>query len=276
MKRIKALILAVAMAVSSLSFGANEASAASTVAVYRMYNPNSGEHFYTTADTERDTLIRAGWRFEGIGWYAVSSGDSVYRLYNPNAGDHHYTMSASEKDNLVKCGWKYEGVSFFSDRSKTIPVYREYNPNAKKAGAHNYTTDNAEHKSLVKLGWKDEGTGFYAAAKGVSAKIVCNKKADDWKSDFTVIGKSYPAYIHYIINGGKSNTSYRSSVTVCNSSNNNVISTFTRTLTGVSSGDGIYHFLQNSSPSNAAVARVSTKLYDESGNLVAQKDFRWA
>ncbi|MGL9817018.1 MULTISPECIES: hypothetical protein [Enterococcus] len=48
---------------------------AATNDMYRLYNPNSGEHFYTANTHERDLLKRVGWSDEGIGWYAPTSGD---------------------------------------------------------------------------------------------------------------------------------------------------------------------------------------------------------
>lgn len=129
--------------------------------MYRLYNPNSGEHFYTANNTERRMLIKAGWTSEGIGWNAPLSGSPVYRLYNPNAGDHHYTQSAGERDALVKLGWKYESVGWNSGGS--VPLYRQYNPNA-KTGTHNYTKYRGERDALVKLGWNDEGISWYAVS----------------------------------------------------------------------------------------------------------------
>jgi hypothetical protein len=84
----------------------------------------------------------------------------VYRLYNPNAGDHHYTTSAGEKDSLVKAGWNYEGIGWYSDDAQTVPVYREYNPNA-KSGAHNFTTNKDEDTMLANAGWNQEGIAWY-------------------------------------------------------------------------------------------------------------------
>ena len=46
----------------------------STVNMYRLYNPNSGEHFYTSSNGERDHLISLGWNYEGIGWYGTGTG----------------------------------------------------------------------------------------------------------------------------------------------------------------------------------------------------------
>lgn len=129
--------------------------------MYRLYNPNSGEHFYTGSVVERDSVVKAGWNLEGIGWYApTSSNTPVYRLYNPNAGDHHYTMNWNEKEMLVSVGWTDEGIGWYSDDAKGVELYREYNPNA-KSGAHNYTADQNENDYLVKAGWQFEGTAWY-------------------------------------------------------------------------------------------------------------------
>ena len=131
------------------------------VEMYRLYNPNSGEHFYTAKAGEKDALVKVGWNYEGIGWNAPGSSiKPVYRLYNANAGDHHYTMKEKEKDVLVEAGWTYEGVGWYSDVNEGVPLYRQYNPNA-VSGSHNYTTNKKENDALVKLGWKEEGIGWY-------------------------------------------------------------------------------------------------------------------
>lgn len=130
--------------------------------LHRMYNPNSGEHFYTKSGSERYNLILSGWKYEGDGWIAPDTGDPVYRLYNENAGDHHYTMSGRERDNLVAAGWKYEGIGWYSAPKETgTPLYRLYNPNASGAGSHHYTTSEKEKNSLMSIGWKYEGIGWY-------------------------------------------------------------------------------------------------------------------
>lgn len=133
--------------------------------MYRVYNPNSGEHFYTSNKAEKDHLVNLGWKYEGIGWKAPTvSNYPVYRLYNANGGEHHYTMNVAEKNNLVKLGWKYEGIGWFSadpNDSNSVPLLREYNPNA-FSNNHNYTTNANEHSWLVGLGWKDEGKAWYA------------------------------------------------------------------------------------------------------------------
>ncbi|MDO4623473.1 MAG: hypothetical protein Q4B22_11020 [Eubacteriales bacterium] len=136
-------------------------SVTATKAMYRMYNPNSGEHFYTANAAERNHLKAIGWKYEGVSWKApVKSNTPVYRLYNPNSGDHHYTTNKGEKDMLVRAKWKYEGIGWYSDDNKGVPIYRQYNPNA-KVGSHNFTSSKSENNYLVRVGWKAEGIAWY-------------------------------------------------------------------------------------------------------------------
>lgn len=135
--------------------------AVKVVVMHRLYNPHSGEHFYTGSDNEKNFLIVQGWKYEGVGWKAPErSSTPVYRLYNPNGSDHHYTISLKERNYLIQAGWKYEGVGWYSDDAQGVPLYRQYNPNA-RTGSHNYTTDKRENDFLVRNGWNAEGIGWY-------------------------------------------------------------------------------------------------------------------
>ena len=136
-----------------------------TTPMYRLYNPNSGEHFYTGSIEERDTLVVAGWNYEGVAWNApIYTGEPVYRVFNPISGDHHYTMSQEEIDNLVSIGWNYEGVAWNSASPNNIPQYRMYNPNA-AIGSHHYTSSIEERDNLVSVGWHFEGIGWFGTLK---------------------------------------------------------------------------------------------------------------
>ena len=105
-------LCAVFMVPSGLAFADNAAE--ETQAMHRLYNPNSGEHFYTASDVEKDATVAAGWNYEGIGWHAPTTSETpVYRVYSGT--DHHYTMSEFERDSLVQAGWTDEGISFYSD-----------------------------------------------------------------------------------------------------------------------------------------------------------------
>lgn len=126
--------------------------------MFRLYNPNSGEHFYTSSTVERDSIIAVGWQDEGTGWIAPTEGDPVYRLYNQYAGEHHYTTSAVERDMLVSVGWNDEGIGWYAGGER--PLYRLYNPNA-YANNHHYSTDVGERDILISIGWQDEGIAWY-------------------------------------------------------------------------------------------------------------------
>ena len=83
-------------------------------AVYRMYNPNSGEHFYTKDKAERDSLVNSGWTYEADSGFDTPGNEAgvspVYRVYNPNSGLHHYTIESGEAKELVRIGWNFEGA----------------------------------------------------------------------------------------------------------------------------------------------------------------------
>lgn len=138
--------------------------------MHRLYNPNSGEHFYTASTFERDSLVRAGWRYEGVAWKApVSSKTPVYRLYSGT--DHHYTTSRGEALWLVTQGWSLESTSaWYSDDAKGVFMHRLFNPGVNPAaprnnsGSHHYTASRYEADRLVAVGWRYEGGSWYGCA----------------------------------------------------------------------------------------------------------------
>lgn len=86
--------------------------------VYRLYNVNTGDHYYTMSKREKDKLVEAGWKYEDMGWYfePQETEKPLYRLYNPNAkgaGSHHYTTSEKEKESLIAIGWNNENVAWY-------------------------------------------------------------------------------------------------------------------------------------------------------------------
>ena len=133
-----------------------------THSMYRMYNPNSGEHFYTGSMEERKVLEAAGWKYEGVGFtFPATTGKPVYRLYDKdNTMEHLYTMDEAEKDMLLAQGWVLEGVAFNSGREDEVPQYRLHNPNA-TIGAYHFTASREEKDALIAAGWEYQGIGFY-------------------------------------------------------------------------------------------------------------------
>ena len=138
------------------------------VPVYRLYNPNSSEHFFTKDEKEKKTLLRLGWVDEGEGFLGFESGtdeNAVYRLYNSSGGgEHFYTGNASERKALKDMGWSDEGIAWYSSGEKeSAPVYRLYNPSL---GRHLFTVDLKEVFSLLTVGWNYEGTPFASPNAG--------------------------------------------------------------------------------------------------------------
>jgi hypothetical protein len=137
---------------------------------YRLYNPNSGEHFYSGSREESLNLVQAGWNFEGAGFISPTAGDAVYRLYNAEHGDHIYTKNVDEVNALIQNGWTFDGgdwaAAFPSDSPENgRPVYRLHNPNAwesGKSGAWHFTMDETERDNLKAIGWEFEGVGWYS------------------------------------------------------------------------------------------------------------------
>lgn len=140
----------------------NTVPALKSTALYRIYNPKSGEHLYTKSMYEVKSLSQNGWNYEGVTSQQPASGDNVYRCYNPNSSEHLYTTSSYERDSLVKAGWKYEQIAFHSDTAKHTAIYRLFNPNAPQSKpSHVYTTSAYERDSLVKAGWRYEKISWY-------------------------------------------------------------------------------------------------------------------
>lgn len=219
--RFIAGVMCILLALSVLSVGvyAEEPNKYELTNVIRLYNPNSGEHFYTTDYDELDNLLSLGWKLENAAWVAVLPTESnaelevnpVYRLYNGNGGEHFFTADENEKNHLVSVGWKCEGIAFYSGdeltplitvnviyieegegirlpttvdewkkffddlingnfnervviKEETVEpvnaVYRLYNPNA-FSNNHMFTADKAERDYLVSIGWLYEGTAWY-------------------------------------------------------------------------------------------------------------------
>ena len=133
--------------------------------MFRMYNPNTGEHFYTGSTVERENLVVAGWHYEGVGFtFPANTGAPVHRLFQPSTGEHLYTMSEAEKNALMAQGWNYEGIAFNSAYDTEAVQHRLHNPNA-TVGAYHFTFSQEEMNNLIAAGWEYQGIGWYSCWK---------------------------------------------------------------------------------------------------------------
>lgn len=163
LRRAAVFLSMLSVMVSAAMTAPVSAWAVGTQVMWRLYNPNTGEHFYTANTYERGSLAQRGWRIEGAAWIAPTvSSTPVYRLYNPvvRGGDHHYTVNSHERDMPVRAGWRYEGVGWYSDDAHGVALQRVYNPNA-STGTHHYTIDTNERDALRRVGWRHEGIAWY-------------------------------------------------------------------------------------------------------------------
>ncbi len=222
---------------------ADDSSSSTRITMFRLYNPWTGEHFYTSDETERDNTVRAGWNDEGTGWIAPSKSTTpVYRLYNPyvSGGDHHYTTNKAERDKVQAAGWNYEGIGWYSvdeGESDRVPIYRQYNPFA-ETGTHNYTPDKDENDRLVKALWKAEGISWYGYSK-LTQEIDFSKAVVD-QSQKTYCAKQITPSAK--VTGLKAGTDY----TVAYGANKEVgQGTITITGKGSYTGSKVYKFTIN-------------------------------
>lgn len=90
---------------------------AGTVPMYRLYNPYSGDHFYTGDRKEYDHLGSIGWNKEGVSFYSADSSTDkpIYRLFNRwlTQGTHLVTTDKGEYDHLGSIGWNQECIAFY-------------------------------------------------------------------------------------------------------------------------------------------------------------------
>ena len=135
-----------------------------TVPLFRYWNPNNTDHFYTTNFAELGSG-RYGWALEGTQCFVASQSQPglapLYRYWNPGIGDHFYTTNFSELGN-GRYGWSLEGVQCYvytAPAANRAPLFRYWNA---AIGDHFYTTAWTELGG-GRYGWQYEGIQCYVA-----------------------------------------------------------------------------------------------------------------
>ncbi|WP_156648084.1 Ig-like domain-containing protein [Methylobacterium sp. Leaf88] len=146
--------------------------------VYRFFNTNTGGHFFTVSENERNIVQTSDpvYRAEGIGFGAleaksVAGAEEVYRFFNTKTGGHFFTTSEFERDQVIQTAPDYrpEGIGFYEfeadQGSSTDAVYRFYNT---KTGGHFFTVSENERNIVSSAGgdYRFEGIAFYAPDAG--------------------------------------------------------------------------------------------------------------
>ena len=139
--------------------------------VYRFLNNDTGVHFYTAGETERDAVaLLDNYTFEGASYQGVDplTGANnfvpVYRFLNEDTGVHLYTVSETERDAVEDLeNFAFEGEAFNAYATEvegSIPIYRFFNSTT---GAHFYTPSAVERDVVLELpNYESEGIAYYA------------------------------------------------------------------------------------------------------------------
>lgn len=157
---------------SALSQWLGASSPTLRVPVYRLYNTNTGTHFYTIDPAERDWAVQKirELTYEGVAFYAFgvpgTATNAVYRFYNREKGVHFYTISQAERDQVIATlpQFTFEGVAWYANTapgSAATQMYRFYN---REKGVHFYTISPAERDQVISTlpQFSYEGVGYYA------------------------------------------------------------------------------------------------------------------
>ena len=150
----------------TLAMAANVGDIVTAKPVYRLYNPTTTEHLYTTDGNEVRVLSTSrGWNFEGTSFYEPLDGIQVERLFNPSWGTHHYTEDQHEISVITtQQGWQLDGSSTWFTSGGDIGIHRLWNATL---GQHLYTTDEHEVSVLEANDWTEETTSVKCLAVGV-------------------------------------------------------------------------------------------------------------
>jgi hypothetical protein len=140
--------------------------------VYRFLNNNTGVHFYTGNEVERDVVLELpNFNFEGASYQSIDpltgnpEPSPVYRFLNQDTGVHLYTTSEVERESVQTMdNFSFEGEAFFAYDNEvdgTIPIYRFFNT---LTGAHFYTPSAAERDNVEDNlpDFQSEGIAYYA------------------------------------------------------------------------------------------------------------------
>jgi len=153
--------------------------------IYRFYNSNTGEHFYTMSEAEKNSLTEnssSPIKLEGVAFYAYpdASDDKnslpIYKFSN-SKGDFYFNPLSSTKDNLKiadQSSYNSKEIAFYAypnAQDGTLPVYDFYNT---ANNEHFYTISETEKESFVKAknsSYELEGVAFYTYSQIVSYTI---------------------------------------------------------------------------------------------------------
>ncbi|NBC31314.1 MAG: hypothetical protein GVY13_01430 [Alphaproteobacteria bacterium] len=129
-----------------------------TTAVYRFYNIETGTHFYTASETEKDFVASEldEFQFEGAAYRAsaepAEGTTPFFRFFNKETGTHFYTASEAERDTVRDTldSFDFEGTAYHLNaqaEGNDVALHRFYNTDT---NTHFYTASEAEKDHVMK------------------------------------------------------------------------------------------------------------------------------
>ena len=140
--------------------------------VYRLYDPATGDRFFTQSRQKRDDAKSAGYLYEEIAFYLLPSADTLtdrlYGLAHPPTSpgdftDHLYTVSAAERTSAAGLGYSNDetfGFLYEVNAAGRAPLYRLVDDTSHH---HVFTIDPDEKRRFMIEGFREEGikiTGY--------------------------------------------------------------------------------------------------------------------
>ena len=139
--------------------------------VYRFFNTQTGTHFYSASEIERDSIINNldNFNFESAAFKAATEANgptaSVFRFFNTETGTHFFTQSTVERDSIIENlpSFNLEGEAYLGYTEQvagSTPLYRFFNT---QTGTHFYTAAEAEKDSIIENlpTFNFEGTAYW-------------------------------------------------------------------------------------------------------------------
>ena len=157
----------------------NTANNSTNPTVHRFFRADTGSHFYTASEVERQAIIDnlPHYSYEGASYQAavnsevedpLSGAKPVYRFFNQSTGVHLYTISEVERDYIIDnlSNYTFENVAYHAydtPQEDTVELYRFYQTLGDfhfftpSVGERDYVVDNLPHYQLEGNG----GVAFY-------------------------------------------------------------------------------------------------------------------
>ena len=220
-------LVIILLACSVVVVGGCEVECGDSVSLYRYWNVDSDEHYYTIDEGDMEWLDGDfNWVYEGVVGgvyedYRVGT-VPVYEFWNEGFRDHFYTTINWEVAKLEGVGyedWSNEGIVFYVYDEvgvNRLPVYRYWNS---EGSNHVFTVSEEEKDKLDSDDWSHwiyEDIGFYVCGD-VDDEVTCyndlecGSPACFGESNYCVGDDVYQDYNFYTCNNPGEFDSYCSS-----------------------------------------------------------------